>query len=1067
MSGVISGDTLVENGFFQNPILNSPYEYPTRYWLTEKNTNRPTGEVAHGRRPSSLISPIPALTNKETSAQTELSFGEIEGYDTNYFINSIRNAVDEWRRLPESRWHVTPETARLLKHWRHYDFPTVRPFFCQIEAVETLIWLTEVAPSTSIGKNFISKLADFNLDANRALYRLAFKLATGAGKTTVMAMIIAWQTINAVRHGVSAKFTKAFLICAPGITIRDRLRVLLPNDTESYYKNRQIVPQDLLQLMEQARIVVTNYHAFGLRDTIDLSKGTRQMLTGPNGVILETKETPEQMLRRVMPELINFKSVLVINDEAHHCYAQRSDNSLFAGEDQKKQRDDKEERDRNTTAARVWFNGLTHLKRLIPETRVLDLSATPFFLKGSGYKEGTLFPWTVSDFSLMDALECGIVKLPRIPIKDSWTAQAKADVPVYRELWKHIGKELPRTSKAKGGNYNPSNLPGKLVTAIDLLYGSYEETFGLWEEKGITVPPCFIFVCQNTTISKLVYDYISGYEIEDEEGSVALKRAHCSLFSNYDDEGNRLAKPRTILIDSMQLESGEDLTDEFKKAAAKEIEAFKEELRTRTGDASAADKITPSDLLREVMNTVGKEGRLGGEVRCVVSVSMLTEGWDANNVTHILGVRAFGTQLLCEQVVGRGLRRMSYDLDPETNRFTPEYSEIFGVPFDFASQGTRIIDPPTPPEVLHVKSIHPERDAIQIYYPRVVAYYLNRNSTQQRIDCEFDDTSRMFITQNDVGPTQTLVSGMEQGGKLLQLQEGKIRPSEVISKLCECFIQRYYDAKDSKVGHLDKTMLYAKLRKPMIDWYNNYLQAAPGTSKEMIIGYEKLRIQACEKINAAIIKSSLKKNDAFIQAVIDDYLPTGSTNPINFRVSKNKYKLHETRADKNPINYAICDSNWEVMVCQILESHPRTYSYTRNMNLGFEVPYVHNGECRKYLPDFIVRIEVPEKGYVGKHCLNLVLEVKGYRYADADVKKYTMETLWVPGVNVLKRFGQWAFFELNREDVGLQLESDEWVDEHLLLPDLHIYQKFESAYAEKLEAVIEALPVLNENESVE
>lgn len=1052
-----------DDSFFQNPILNSPYEQPTRYWATD-DKDRPTGEIKRGRRVSSFISPIPVIDRHDNGdlnqSQGVLNLGIEKGYDTYDFINSIRFFVEKWRNSPEKDWHVTPETARLLKHWRHYDFPTVRPFFCQIEAVETLIWLTEVAPSSTSGKSFLSQLNDCNLASNRELFRLAFKLATGAGKTTVMAMIIAWQTVNAVRHGVSSKFTKAFLICAPGITIRDRLRVLLPNDTESYYKNRQIVPQDMLQLMEQARIVVTNYHALNLRETTELSKTARQMLTGPNGLLLDTKETPEQMLRRVMPELINFKSVLVINDEAHHCYCSRPEDSNFDPEGIIA-KDDKDECEKNERVARVWYNGLVALKRLIPDTRVLDLSATPFFLKGSGYKEGTLFPWTVSDFSLMDALECGIVKLPRIPIKDTWTAMEKEDVPVYRELWKHIGKELPKTGKAKGGNHNPGNLPGKLITAIDLLYESYVETFKLWQEKGINVPPCFIFVCQNTTISKLVYDYISGYERIDNDDSVAFTEGRCSLFSNYDEDGQRLAKPKTILIDSMQLESGEDLTDEFKRAAAEEIEAYKEELRIRTGDATAAEKITASDLLREVMNTVGKEGRLGGEVRCVVSVSMLTEGWDANNVTHILGIRAFGTQLLCEQVVGRGLRRMSYELNPETNTFNPEYSEIFGVPFDFASHGTRVSEPPPPPDLLHVKSMHPERDHLQIIYPRVVSYHI-KPVVNQQIDFKFDETSKLTIMQEDVGPTETIVQGMEQRGKLLSITEGKLRESEVVSRLSNTLLSQYYN---DNYSYIDRTYFFAKLRRPIIEWYRKYLVASTGTHKEMVVSYKKLLIRACEKINEAILRAKInntEKEESIIEARVDDYQPTGSTSPINFRVSKDKHPYLETHPNKNPINYAICDSQWEVIVCKIFEAHSRTYSYTRNYCLGFEIPYVFAGESRKYLPDFIVRVEVPEKGYVGKYCLNLVVEVKGFRYSDADTKKFTMETYWVPGVNALKRFGQWAFIELNKEDLGMQLETQATFESSIASGNSNLYAQFQEIYTQKLEAIIDQLPKLDE-----
>ena len=275
-----------EASFSINPILNSPYEYPSRHWDMDAD-NQPTEKINEFRRPSSLKSPIVAVRRRKSAATQGDLFAESEDgveYETNELINSIRAKVDEWRRMPPEKWGVTPETARLLKWWRNKDnFPDIRPFFCQVEAVETLIWLTEVANATVSGKQFLEKIALANDVADKNLYRIALKLATGAGKTTVMAMIIAWQTVNAARHGVSAKFTNGFLITTPGITIKDRLRVLLPNDDESYYQHRNLVPKDMLPLVESARIVITNYHAFQLKTTLELSSGTKAMLVGPTG----------------------------------------------------------------------------------------------------------------------------------------------------------------------------------------------------------------------------------------------------------------------------------------------------------------------------------------------------------------------------------------------------------------------------------------------------------------------------------------------------------------------------------------------------------------------------------------------------------------------------------------------------------------------------------------------------------------------------------------------------------------------------------------------------------------
>ena len=307
-----------------------------------------------------------------------------------------------------------PETARLLRHWRSHRFSSIRPFFCQIEAVETAIWLTEVARHSKPGRDLLKHMEDASEEANPGLSRMALKMATGTGKTTVMAMLIAWQTINAVRKPRSQRFTKGFLVVTPGITIRDRLRVLQPNDPDSYYKDRELVPGDMLPDLGQARIVITNYHAFKHRERVKLAKGSRALLQG-RGPAPDTTESTGQMLRRVMPELMGMKRVMVLNDEAHHCYRENpkeDDEGPLKGDDRKEAKE-------NTEAARLWISGLESVQRKLGINRVIDLSATPFFLRGSGYAEGTLFPWTMSDFSLMDAIECGIVKLPRVPVADN------------------------------------------------------------------------------------------------------------------------------------------------------------------------------------------------------------------------------------------------------------------------------------------------------------------------------------------------------------------------------------------------------------------------------------------------------------------------------------------------------------------------------------------------------------------------------------------------------------------------------------------------------------------------
>jgi type III restriction enzyme len=413
----------MDNRFFEQPILNSPYQYPRQHWELDEH-GQPTQRIIEARRKAEFVTPIPQPKKRKAKiGQAEMVFDEGHGlssekqqYDpTSAVINELRYFVDQWRELKNPNdWKVTPETQRLLQHWRHHRFNDVRPFFCQIEAVETVIWLTEVAPQLGkTGRRFLEHLASANDASNPDLPRLALKLATGAGKTTVMAMLIAWQTINAVRQRGSTKFTRGFLIVTPGLTIKDRLRVLQPNDPDSYFESRELAPPEMLGDLGRAKIVITNYHAFKLRERMELSKGGRSLLQG-RGEELKTLETDGQMMQRVMPELMSFKNILVLNDEAHHCYRSKPGEE---GDDLKAE--EKEEAKKNNEAARLWITGLESVQRKLGIARVLDLSATPFFLRGSGYAEGTLFPWTMSDFSLMDAIECGIVKLPRVPVADN------------------------------------------------------------------------------------------------------------------------------------------------------------------------------------------------------------------------------------------------------------------------------------------------------------------------------------------------------------------------------------------------------------------------------------------------------------------------------------------------------------------------------------------------------------------------------------------------------------------------------------------------------------------------
>jgi type III restriction enzyme len=448
------------SSFYDRPILNSPYRAPELHHPLDENGQPLEGEPMPGRRPSRLLVPVPASRKKAAAAQASL---ELETYTDHALINEIRGYLESWRGLRNpADWGVTGATQRLLEHWRHHQFNGPTPFFCQIEAVETIIWLTEVAPKRAATKGLLDQLGKANAEANPELFGIAMKMATGSGKTTVMAMLIAWQAVNAARKD-SKDFSRAFLIITPGITIRDRLRVLLPSEPDNYYETREIVPPEMLPEVRRAEIVITNYHSFQHRETLALPKVARSFLQGNAPEPLKTTETDAEMLARACGKLLNYDRVNVINDEAHHCYRHKVGSDVegpLTGEDKK-------EAAENEEAARLWINGIEALGRKLSKgvRAVYDLSATPFFLRGSGYDEGTLFPWVVSDFSLMDAIESGIVKLPRVPVTDNLV---QTDSVVYRHLWQHIGKDLPKTA-AGANKLSPFDLPNMLRTALSAL----------------------------------------------------------------------------------------------------------------------------------------------------------------------------------------------------------------------------------------------------------------------------------------------------------------------------------------------------------------------------------------------------------------------------------------------------------------------------------------------------------------------------------------------------------------------------------------------------------------------
>jgi type III restriction enzyme len=992
----------VSTPVIDNPILNSPFAEPSHHWMLDEG-GVPTGHPADGRRRSEFVVPVPPPKHK-VKAQGALEFeGEHGQRKSNDYINKVRAKVAAWRALGDAglRSTVTPVTARLLQHWRD---PTRsrRLFFCQIEAAETAIWLAEVAPKAER-----DRLRVLNAEANPDLFRIAFKLATGAGKTTVMAMLIAWQTLNAARARNAKRFSDAFLVIAPGITVRDRLRVLLPSDPTNTYVLHDIVPREMRDDLNRARVVISNFQAFRRRETLEAPKLAKAILGGREGPV-QTLESEGQMVQRVCGALLGRRRVTVLNDEAHHCYREKVGGTDDDGA--KLDAEGKAEAKKNNAAARLWISGIEALQRVVGQrVQVYDLSATPFFLRGSGYPEGTLFPWVVSDFSLIDAIECGIVKVPRVPVQDL----PGADEPVYRHVYRYIQErsdvKLPKTGRAKQGKQlTPDQLPSQLTGALQALYGHYRQVFENWAAKGGSTPPVFIVVCNNTATSKLVHDWIAGYErIEtDAEGTTrrVIVPGNLPLFSNMTDGGIgarvMAERPVTILVDSEELESGEALSDSFRKLAGPEIEAFKRELRAR-GRHAEAEAITDSDLLREVMNTVGQAGRLGEPIRCVVSVSMLTEGWDARTVTHVLGVRAFGTQLLCEQVVGRALRRVSYDPVGTDNAgnpmFAPEYADVLGIPFSFVPANSKA-DYTPPQKMTQVHAVLPEREALEIRFPRVIGY--RTVLPPGRLTAAFTLESRLTITPEDAPPEaiNAAIIGAEQRLTLDELRHH--RDATIAFHLAGHTLRTWFrDDEDHLKPWLFPSLL--AIARRWMDPANGYLNCVGGTFPAYLL-WRDIGDKAAARIYRACVESATGAGT--LRPILDPYNEAGSSRHVAFGTTKTNFWA--PRADKCQVNLIVCDQDWEAAAAQILDGMPEVLRYVKNDRLGFEVPYVDGSTERHYRPDFIVAVD---DGLGSDDPLHLVLEVKGRQTAQDDAKHDTMRGLWVPAVNALGRFGRWDF----------------------------------------------------------
>ncbi|MBP9196469.1 MAG: DEAD/DEAH box helicase family protein [Saprospiraceae bacterium] len=1009
-----------------NPILNSPYHEPLLHYNTNSEGALDYKDIRTGRR--IFKTELAVLPTRQAGQKEIFEWNDNAEDYTSHIINLCRKEVELWRS--EKYNNTTRITRELLNFWfanpeRH---AVKKLFFAQQEAVETAIWLNEVAEKSNVGNHILGLLRDAQLsvstDEADQLPRIAFKMATGSGKTVVMACLICYHYFNRQEYRNDTRFADYFLIVAPGVTIKSRLGVLFvdtknknPNDIEDYYRIRGLIPSHMEHRLQNlnARLVITNYHTFEPKTLQGNKKSPFDGKVDLYGKKIDTgnKEDFAQVIKRTLGKFKTGSRILILNDEAHHCYLPKS----------KTKTTDNEEADENARAA-VWFTGLKEIAKKFKLQAIYDLSATPYYLTGSGYTPYSLFPWVVSDFGLIEAIESGLVKIPFLPESDN---TQELTMPVLRNLYEHVKEELPkkgqRTQKKDAATEGtkfvelPPKLPSLVKGALDQFYSHYVEYFNgirkMKEERAniFSAPPVFIVVCNNTGVSKEVYKYIAGYEYVDGDGAIQVVQGAKDLFSNYDPATNKpLKRPPTLLIDSDALENGEQINDDFKKIFSSEIEEFKRDYARLHGQGSI-EKISDAEILREVVNTVGQQGKLGAHIRCVVSVSMLTEGWDANTVTHIMGLRAFGSQLLCEQVAGRALRRMNYYLqgyDKDGNptddkrkvvieKFPPEYAHIIGVPFKLF-KGGKTETPPPPIDLTHIAPIDDRQATMEITFPNVVGYRIEN----QESDIQYDlSTIENYEIDGSKFPTETiLASPISPNQERLEVK-GVLekRDQELIFLITKELIKYHFSDDEGN----PRFQIFGKLKNIVDEWYHTKVQLLniPDQRYKRLLYFEDAK-----KIVDHIARGINTQHNTIehIRPVFNYYNKFGSTKYVNGNTVKDVYAT-----EKSHINFVVMDSDWEGICAKTLEELPAVESYVKNQFLGFAIPYTKDGIDRHYFTDFIAKVRCQDGSLK-----NLMIEISGMSKDKAE-KKWFVENRWIPAVNSLKskyEYPEWHFIEI-------------------------------------------------------
>ena len=926
-------------------IINSPYLEPLYFWDYIREDRR--FEKKAGRRSAGYVI---ASSGSEAFDDPGI-FVEIP------LVNKIRSRVKQWRE--NGYPGVTGITKRLLDHWQDTEIrdgkDQKRFFFCQIEAIETLIFLTEGPERDRQGIDIPGDGGDF--------VRWCNKMATGSGKTILMAMIVAWQVLNRVANGRDGRFTKFVLVVAPGLTVRSRLAVLLPSHPNNYYDEFDIVPHGMRDSLRQGQIKVINWHT--------LAWDTEEQIAKRKSVDRRGAKSDEAYVQEVLGELKNVKNLIVINDEAHHAWRVPAESKIKGVS--------KDEILEST----IWVGGLDRIHRKRGVLKCFDLSATPFSPTGKKASGETLFPWIVSDFGLNDAIESGLVKTPRIVIRDD----GKADKQLRSRLYHIYMTDTVKNDIARSKADETEPLPDLIKNAYLLLGKDWLETKRRWEEAGQTIPPVMITVANNTSTSARI-KYSFDHDL------FLLKSAGL---------GQLCDRHQTLQIDSKVLEKAES-----EESPLESVEVGDDDVDAEVPQERKLTQKQKAEQLRQQVDTVGCPGQPGEQIQNVISVGMLSEGWDAKTVTHIMGLRAFSSQLLCEQVVGRGLRRTTYEVNAE-GLFEAEYVNIFGVPFTFLPHEGGDGPPPEPPKPK--TRVEPDKRKAEraISFPNVV-----------RIDRVY--RSQLKLDFHKVKPLVLDPMDSITEAELVAVMNGKPNPAALteidLKTIADQFrLQTLIFKIAASIYHSDKKHAWkgsvGSFLLQLIEIVEIFVRSSKLQIQNPVYDKDDLRRRVLIMLNIGKVIQHIwnevrAENTEVLAPVFDKEKSIRSTEDASTWWTSKPCSNFE----KSHINFTIHDSNLEYEETKAIEKNKKVASFVKNDHLGFIISYNYQGVIRKYFPDFLIRL---------KNGTMLVLETKG-RDTDQDKTKREFLGEWCEAVNQDGRFGKWCWnvsFDANDLDAIL------------------------------------------------